>query len=266
MIARLLLVLFCATPLFARINIPDWMKAAAAEPQQKYSEKTKGVILLDERIVTVSAAGEVRTTTRRVTRILSTAGRELALVGVPFDNEMKLIRMRGWSIGPDGLQYQVAERDATEMSVYDGELYADDRMKVLRLPSTEPGSVVGYEYEHIERPYGSQDLWYFQGELPVVRARYSLTLPQGWTYDARWIHREPLEPRQSGSGFVWELAAVPAIEPEPGAPSVAALSGRMGITFLSPAGSPAHRTWNDVARWYASLVAPRAMVTPAIEQ
>ncbi|HEX7829637.1 MAG TPA: DUF3857 and transglutaminase domain-containing protein, partial [Thermoanaerobaculia bacterium] len=244
---------------------PDWMKAAAAEPARPVPAGTRGVILLDERTVSVTSAGQVRSVTRRVARITATPGRELAIVGVPFDNEMKLVRLRGWSIGPDGQEYQVAERDATEMSAYDGELYADDRMKVLRLPSSEPGSVVGYEFEHVERPYGMQDLWYFQSDLPVRRARYTLALPQGWTYDARWIHRDAATPRESAGTFVWELTDVPAIEKEPAAPALSALSGRMGVTFLPPSNTTAHRTWSDVARWYEMLATPRGAVTPAID-
>lgn len=266
MIARLLLILLFVSPAFGRVTVPTWMKAVAAEASKAVPAKSRGVVLLDERTVTVTAAGEVRSTTRRVIRITATSGRDLAVVGVPFDRENRLVRLRGWAIGADGQEYQVAERDASEISAYDSELYADDRMKVLRLPSNEPGSVIGYEYESIERPYGLQDLWYFQGELPVRRARYVLTLPHGWTYDARWIHREETAPQKSAGTLVWELTDVPGLEAEPSAPALHAVSGRMGITFLSPQGGTAHRAWSDVARWYGQLAEPRTAVTPSVDR
>ncbi len=261
-IAFVFLVLV-ATTAAARVRVPEWVQSAAAVPLPSYPEKTRGVTLLDEWIVTPSANGEVRTVRRRVDRILGTSGRDLGFIAVPFGGETKLKRLQGWSIAASG-EYQVGDRDAVESAAFDGELYADQKVKVLRVPAAEPGSVVAFEYELAGRPYAMQDLWRFQSDLPVRRARYVLSLPQGWSHEARWLNAAAVEPQRAGSQLVWELTDVAAIDEERGAPPIHAVGGYVGITFV-PATGAGHRTWNDVARWYQGLAEPRRATSPPIE-
>jgi hypothetical protein len=256
-------LLFVATTASARVRIPDWVQSAAAMQVPSYPEKTRGVTLLDEWIVTPSANGELRTVRRRVDRVLGTSGRDLGFIAVPFGGETKLKRLQGWSIAASG-QYHVPERDAVESAAFDGELYADQKIKVLRVPAAEPGSVVAFEYELAGRPYAMQDMWRFQSDLPVRRARYVLSLPEGWSHEARWMNAAGVEPQRVGTQLVWELSDVAAIEDERGAPPIHAVGGYVGITFV-PASGAGHRTWNDVARWYQNLAEARRAVSPAIE-
>lgn len=257
----LLLIAASAT---AGVRVPDWVQSVAATPIPTYSEKTRGVTLLDEWIVTPNANGELRTVHRRVDRILGTAGRDLGYIAVPFGaSETKVKRLQAWAVAATG-QYQVGERDSVESAAFDGELYADYKIKVLRVPAAEPGSVIAYEYELVGRPFAMQDVWRFQSDLPVRRARYALTLPEGWTHEARWVNAPAVEPQRVANQLVWELADVAAIEAEPGAPPIDAVGGYVGLTFI-PQNAAGYRTWSDVARWYQGLSESRRATSPAVQ-
>jgi len=247
----------------AAVRVPEWMQQAAAQTLPTYSDKVPAVALLDETLVTVRGIDEIRTVRRVAYRILGTAGRDFGVIVLPFGGETKLLRVDGWSIAPSG-QYHVKERDAVESAAFDGELYADYRLKALQVPAAEPGSVVAFEYETSSRPYGMQSLWLFQSSIPVRRARYTLALPDGWQQEARWMNAPATEPKRLAGSLIWELTDVAGIEEERGAPALRAIGGAMGLTLVPPTGI-AHKTWSDVAGWYERLADPRRALTPPIE-
>ena len=260
---RLALALLLTVPAFAGPNVPDWVTAAAQSPIPK--TEAAGAVLLDETQMEVRSADEIVTRYRRVVKILTAAGRDYGYVAVAFDNASKLKSFRAWSIDAKGQKYEVKERDAVEMSPFDFELYSDARSKVLRIPASDIGSVVAYEYEKRERPWVLHTTWQYQEDLPVVTARLTVTIPQGWTHDARWSGTEKGTVVRDGSGLLWELRDVPEIVSEPGRPSSRAIAGRVGIHFIPPSPSAVHRTWADVARWYAGLAATRLATTPEVQ-
>ena len=258
----LLLPVAFASSAIAGVNVPDWVTAAS---QAKVpATEAAGAVLLDETVLTVVSAEEIVTRYRRVVKILTAAGRDMGYVSASFDNASKLKSFRAWSIDAKGQKFEVKERDAVETSPFDFELYSDARMKVLRIPAAEIGSVIAYEYEKRERPYVLHATWQYQEDLPVVVARLQLAMPQGWTYDARWFGTEKGTPA-STSGGLWELRDIPEISTEPSRPSSRALAGRVGIHFVPPAPSTVHRTWGDVAKWFAGLAAPRLASTPEVQ-
>ncbi|HEX7151922.1 MAG TPA: DUF3857 and transglutaminase domain-containing protein [Thermoanaerobaculia bacterium] len=264
--AALLVSLLAAAPAFAWGGAPDWLKQLATTQLPSYPADTAGVALLDEVITTVTPAGEIKTLHRRAHKVLSTSGRDLGYVAVYYDSSTKLTNFQAWAIAANGEEYRVKERDAVETSPFDGELYSDFKAKVLRIPSAEPGSIVAYEYEQIERPYGLQDLWSFQREVPVRRARYTLVLPAGWEYDARWFNAEAKQPAVTGNSYTWEVNDVAAIKEEPGMPDSRAVAARLAVRFHPPGGDArSHRSWNDIARWYNGLLTGRRAATPAIQ-
>jgi hypothetical protein len=243
---------------------PDWVKAAAKIQLPAYPAITAGVVLLDETTTTVLDSGEIRTLHRRVYKILSTEGRDLGYASVSFNSLVQLVSFHAWSIAPSGDEWEVREREAVEGSVSDGILYADQKMKVIQIPAPDPGAVVAYEYETRERqPQMLQDSWPFQREIPVRNIRYTLVLPAGWTHDEKWFNAPSITPQTSANQFVWELKDVPAVGPEIGRPSLAAVAGRMAINFSRSTQQP--RTWSDFGRWYAELAGGRRTSTPALQ-
>ena len=247
----------------AQAGVPDWVRAAASVKVP--ASKAKAVVLLDETILNVDGSGSITTRHRKATKILTSAGRDYGYAAVPFDRDTKLLSFRAWSLAADGTPYEVRERDAIETSPYDGELYSDSRVKVLRIPAADAGSVVAFEYEQRERPYMLQDVWHFQSELPVVRATFALVHPPSWSYDVRWSRYPAVEPVAGGGAVTWEVRDVPGIEEEAGMPATSVLAGRMAIALKGPSQTPGKQTWSDIASFFHGLAASRVAPTPPLQ-
>jgi hypothetical protein len=253
--AAVILCTSLSAPAFAAL--PPWIRASIPAELPPAGDAT-AIVLLDDTLVSLQE-GQLTTRHRRVVKVLTAAGREEAYLGVPFDNDTKIRSLNGWSIDAKGVEYALRERDAVETSMGDFELYTDARMKVLRVP-VDIGSIVAFEYAQDERPHLLQSTWHFQENVPVLRARYQLALPPGWSADARWLNYAATEPVAPGT---WELQSVPAIPDEPRRPARVAIAGRVGFNFLPSTGKPL--AWNQVAQWFAQLALPRSTSTPQLQ-
>jgi predicted transglutaminase-like cysteine proteinase len=262
-----LLLLAVAKVGMARVSAPDWMKKAAATPIPAFPHNPAGVVLLDGTTTTVSASGEIRTLHRMVWKILTSSGRDLGTFAVRSDSETRLKSLHAWAITASGEELQAADREAMESSAVSGELYSDQKLVMLRIPGAEPGSTIAIEYEQRGRPYALQDSWTFQDDVPVVLARYTLVLPDGWSHDEKWFNSAGVAPAQTGGTSVWEMRNIAAMKDEPHRASARVIAGRMTVNLIPPheqLTGRAHRTWDDVAAWYASLTSDRTIATPAL--
>jgi Domain of Unknown Function with PDB structure (DUF3857)/Transglutaminase-like superfamily len=255
----------------ARGGVPDWLREASQIQLPKYDENARAVTLLDDQTTTVSSSGEIKTRHRLAFKILTTEGREMGIVKVYFDNDTRLTYLKAWSISSSGQEYEVKEGEAVEASFPGGgELYNDTRYKVFRIPASEPGNVIGYEYEQRQRPNVLQDMWLFQDDIPVKRARFELELPQGWEFDTFWLNHAAEKPQAGANNqWVWELNDLPAVEDEPAMPDWRAVAGRMGVTYFprrSHASGHTQAAWAEIARWYAHLAQGRNEASPEIQQ
>ena len=254
-------------------STPEWLRAAAGATIPKYPDDTKAVVLFSEQVTTVGDNGEIRTLHRGAYKILRPQGREkYGTVGVHFDKETRLTYLKAWCIPAHGADYEVKEKDAIEVGDFGefGELYQDTRYKFLKIPASDPGNVVGYEYEQRRRPYIRQDDWAFQKDIPVLRTRFELRLPKGWEFEPFWLNHTAEKPQNpSENDWAWELENVGAIEDEPGMPPLEAVAGRLAITYYARGGDGADKSptsWNGIGRWYAQLAADRRGATPEIRQ
>jgi Domain of Unknown Function with PDB structure (DUF3857)/Transglutaminase-like superfamily len=244
--------------------IPTWVFEAMTDSTPPIAAKAAAVVLLDDVHLTVSGSGVITTRHRRVMKILTNRGRSYGDVVVPFDNDTRLVGLHGWSLD-GGVRREVRERDAVELTPYDFQLFSDARVKILHIPAADPGSIVAWEYERRERPYLLESTWYFQQELPVLRARFSAELPADWRWEAHWSRYPPGDtPAETPE---WELRDVPPMTDESRSGDPYALSGRLGL-YLSPPGSgsvDSHHSWTAIGQWFARLAAPREMATPELQ-
>lgn len=254
----------------AAAGTPDWLRAIAQQPLPKYPDDTSGVVVWDEQLTTVNQQGEIKTLYRRAYKILRAEGRGHGTVVVYFDDETRLTYFKAWSIPAQGKEYEVKEKEAVETSPFSEALYLDTRLKVLKIPGAEPGSLIGYEYEQKRRPYVLQDTWSFQEEIPVRHSRFTLQLPAGWEYNVFWLNHAVVEPRAtSGNQWTWELENVPAVEREPSMPPWRAVAGRLAVTYFpreADSRRKSHGSWRDVGQWYAQLAVPSRQATPEIKK
>ena len=149
------------------------------------------------------------------------------------------------------------------------ELISDIREKLLRIPASDPGNVVGYEYEVEENPFVLQDGWDFQNEAPARESHYSLSLPPGWEYKSSFLNYPEVKPAQSGNNqWQWVVTDVKGVRSEPEMPPMQGLLGQMIISFFPPEGpkDKEFSNWPEMGRWYWNLERGRVEASPDIKE
>ncbi len=259
-----------ATTLFAKQDsVPDWVKAAAAQTVPAYSPETNAVVLLDQTTFSVAPDGTATEHYRHVLKILRPQGREDATVIVPFDKDTKLLSLHVWSIGPDGHEYALKDKEIVERG-YPGEgiLYEDAQYMMAKAPGSDPGGIVAYEYEQRVRPYLTEKTWFFQSDLPQLNQRFTLELPPGYAFSTLWTRHDPIKAADlEHQRWGWEIKDTPAIDLAHVLlrPSAMALEGRMTIHYgLSGSPSSTQGTWRSIGEWYQTLSKDRLAATPEI--
>lgn len=252
---------------------PGWMHALVNVPLPAHDEKTDAVLLYSEENVTVRSADKIKTVVRRAYKILRPGGRSYASVRVDFDTQTHISNLHGWCIPPQGKDYEVKEKDAVEVALYaitGSDLISDVRQKFMLIPAADPGSIIGYEYEQEDRPYFLQDIWYFQSEIPVREATYSLQLPAGWEFKATWLNAPEIAPvSQPGNQWSWTIKDVKALPAEDSMPPWRGILGQMIVNVIAPPGTDGAAKlsdWNSIGNWYNGLLRGRSDPSPAIQQ
>jgi hypothetical protein len=268
-------VMFCflmsAAPRALANDAPGWMHALVNVPLPAHDEKTDAVLLYSEYILTVQPNGKIKGMDRAAYKILRVGGKRYGVVVTAFDADTRISAMHGWCIPAQGKDYEVKDKDAAEASlgVPNGELITDQRAKILRIPASDVGNIVGYEVEHELRPYVLQDDWMFQRTIPTVEARYTLQLPGGWEYKAAWFNHEQVQAVATGNNqWQWVVKDVPAIKMEKEMPPWQGVAARMVVSLFPPGGAQGRgfQDWNDMGNWQAALVKGRRDVSPEIKQ
>src|SRR5258708_7918116 len=248
-----------------------WMHALVNAPLPAYDEKTDAVLLYSEINITVVSADKIRTQVREAYKILRPNGRRHGSVEVDFGPQKKIKSLHAWCIPAQGKDYEVKEKDAIEVSpnTEGGELISDTKFKVLRVPASDPGNIVGYEFEVEEHPLFLQDIWSFQRADPVRESRYSLLLPAGWEYKASWLNHPEVTPTQAGNNsWQWTVSDLKGIRKEPFMPPMRGVEGQMVVSFFTSGGSGlnANIDWDMLGKWYSNLVGERVEASPEIKQ
>jgi len=253
-------------------DAPPWMRALVNVPLPEHDEKTNAVLLLAEDTFTVQGSGRMKRIERRVYKILRPDGRTYGTIHAHFDSETKINFIHGWCIPAQGKDYEVKDKEAIETALYgvqDGELMSDLKTKVLTIPASEPGNIVGYEIEQEVHPYVIQDIWSFQHvDVPVREAHYTLLLPAGWEYKAAWLNYPEAAPSTASGQWQWVVNDVKAIKPESAMPPWGGVAAQMIVSLIPPggAGNKGFESWADMGRWQFGLTQGRRSASPEIKQ
>src|SRR5882762_9323219 len=259
-------------PAACAADAPAWMHAAASGPLPAHDEKTDAILLYSEDVTIVQSDGKTKGFERRAYKILRPDGRRYGTVRAYPSNATKIGSIRGWCIPAQGKDYEVKDKEATETAAFDienGILATDLKEKILKIPASEPGNIVGYEIEYQERPYVLQGHWLFQWTHPTREARYTLQLPPGWEYKAVWINHPDVTPTAIGSNqWQWVVKDIPEVRWEEEMPPLRGLVGQMVVAFLPPGGAQngGFLSWGDVGKWETGLANGRRDVSPEIKQ
>ena len=250
----------------ASAEVPDWLRNLARQPSKGYADDVNAVVLFEDQVTTVNGNGEIVRHGRFAMKILRPEGREQAsYFARPYDNDSKVNYLHGWSITNKGQEYEA--KDPFEQSASSFEIYSSLKIKVLRVPGVEVGTVVGFEFDQKARPYILQDYWDFQSVFPVEQSRYELHLAPGWRFKADWVNHREEKPSEDNGAIVWQLGDVPRIEREPHRPPIEALASRMVVTFLSDKmPNKSYRNWSEFGSWYTDLASGARQASPAVQQ
>jgi hypothetical protein len=252
-------------------TVPDWVRTAAAQTIPHYPANTNAVVLLDDTTYTVAPDGGAVEHVRHVVKILRPQGRDEATIHIGFDKNTKILSMNVWSIGPDGHEYAMKDKDFVDVGFPGMEgafVFEDVRFRVASAPGGDPGGVIAYEYEQRSPQYLAENTWSFQDEIPHLSESFTLQLPPGYTYGTVWAHHAPIEAANlEGRGWRWEMRDTPAVDLEhvPLSPAAEALEGRMTVHYAGPgAGATDQSNWKSIGEWYAPLIRDRLAATPEI--
>jgi len=253
-------------------DAPAWMHALVGAPLPSYNEKTEAVLLYSETNVTVLSADKIRRHVREAYKVLRPEGRSRGTVWVDLGRDKKIMNLRGWCIPAQGKDYEVKDKDAVERTapIEGGELISDLKFRVLQIPASDPGNVVGYEYEVEERPFWLQDTWFFQETDPVRESHYSLQIPPGWVFKASWLSHPEVKPDEtSGNVLQWAVHDVSGIRHEPDMPPWRGVAGQMVVSFFPSGGTSQKKEfldWQGMGTWYGGLLSGQMEASAAIQQ
>ncbi len=271
-----LLLLFCA-PTFAAAagdEAPVWLTQAAGASAPPYQKDIPAVILHDEGQMTITEDGKIVTVSTFAVRILTRAGRGSAQAVAGYATDTGKVReMRAWLIRPDGTTKRYGKDETLDLAGSLNDVYNQYRTKEIDASNeADAGMVFGYQIVTEERALFPHTVWSFQGRLPVLMSRCSMTLPAGWSANGVTFNHAKVEPVVNGTTYTWELRNLAPIEPEIASPEVTSLAPRLAISYAPAQGSSpsaiigAHSfaTWTDVSRWYTDLSGPMSAPDDAI--
>jgi hypothetical protein len=246
---------------------PDTIYARAVDPADYRGEDV--VILLDDAIMRVDAGGQTSYTIRQVGHVLTADGArslgELAFGYYPKRQRFRLNWLR--VLRPDGTVLSDGPEHRQESSTSVGEgshLRSDQRIVQIAVGGVAPGTLLDYSYTlETFDPRLPGDVWYAFGVnalVPILHSRVILDMPEGLTLRVRdWnIDAPPLQRLVDGRKvLMWVSRDLPAVEPESywGSPNDVFTTIRISGDL----------TWDQIGRWYHSLIEDRYVSSPEIE-
>lgn len=263
----LTIVFVCSFCSFAFADDPPvWLRQAASVNVSGYDKDTPAVAVLDEQLVTLGSDGKLVTTQNFAVRLLTREGKRFAsAVAFYLTSSGKVKDIRAWIIRPDGTTKDYDKKFVLDLISDQDDVYNEGRVKVIDATrDVDAGYIFGYSIVSEETPLFYQDVWGFQGPIPTVVSRYSLSLPAGWKASSTTFNTSELTPRVSGNTYTWEMSNLAKVPDEPMSPSAANMAARIAINY-SPDSSDktANRVftnWTDVSRWATALHDPNNII------
>lgn len=250
-------------------DVPAWVREAAAQATPAYSSKVNAVELLREESVNVDVDGRRVMRERGVVKILQPSAAIHAYR--TYDSKTGRIRdFQGWILPPSGKPILTGKNRILDISmIQDAREIIDTRAKTLDFGPNPVNTVLAWDITEEEKTIFTQTQFAFQGSMPVMTARFIMTLPQGW--ESRGVvfnHKNEVEPRVAGASSTWELRALPWLEREDHGPTFAALVPRLMVSYYPPDGNRSGlqslKDWAAVSNWLSGLVDPPAEVTEPV--
>lgn len=262
----LVVLLSSAVAAFAEDPPPGWMLQAAKSAVPTYDKEVPAVVLHSEQQVTLGGDGKLVTVDNMAVKVLSREGRDYAVARVYYLVSSGKVRdIVAWIIRADGTTKYYDKKTVLDIIADNDDVYNEGRIKMIDASGdVEVGYVFGYTVISEDSPLFYQDSWGFQGRLPTLVSRYTLSLPMGWTASSITFNADDIKPRVNGTSYTWEMRDLQRIPPEPMSPSVANLSPRIVVNYTPDAKTQnvgkVFTDWADVSRWATAMHDPAVVM------
>ncbi|MDH3493668.1 MAG: DUF3857 and transglutaminase domain-containing protein [Acidobacteriota bacterium] len=266
----LIFVLALAAPAFSFGSPPSWLRNAAGQTVPAYDKNISAVVLLDEQEVTVDKKGSIITVERYAVKILTKEGRGTAVArAFYFVSSGKVGKLEAWTISGGGRSKEYGKKETIDRISDADDVYNEGRVRYIDASSdVGVGDVFGYTVEIENPPLFYEDVWQFQGYLPVITSLYTLNLPNGWTATSMTFNHSDIKPTVNGSSYAWRMNNLPPIPREPLSPSVKNLAPLIAVSFSPPgnesSGTRSFSNWNEISSWASGLYDPQVVVNDEI--
>jgi transglutaminase-like putative cysteine protease len=264
---RILLFAILASVLRAADDVPQWVRDAAATPAHGYPAKVSRVMLLSDEAVTVDPDGRRVMRERGAIRVLQSGGDPIEAYRTYNTRSGRIRDFQGWLVPPSGKASPYPKNRVIDVAVSSN--WDEDRAKLLEAGLLVPGSVFVWEVTEEEKTAFTQYGYAFQGRLPTVISRFSMTVPAGWEVRETMLNWPKIDPQVNGATYTWELHELPWVEREEHSPTVAALVPRLMVSYFPPsdnrAGLQGLKDWTAVSAWLSRLMDPPAVPVEAVK-
>ena len=235
-------------------SVPDWLAAAGRSELGTFGNGSAAVVVGEWTDFTVDATGKFVMTERRALRVLNrrAAERYLDAVGAE-NNDSKVTSIQTWTIPPNGRVMQSGKKDLTTIAGFSAfEMFTDVRVKIIKTPGAEDGSLVGSEIVTQGRLSIGGEKFRMEDELPVHQAELHVSVPSG---SLRWFMNHPDRVEvvsQSATQAVFRSENRAAIPDESDAPPFSSLAALVFVNY-DPKGPTALQNWAEAGHDYHML-------------
>jgi hypothetical protein len=235
-------------------STPDWLVAAGRVDLGHFGDGSAAVVIGQWTDFSVDVTGKFVMTERRALRVLNRRSAEPFLSAVGSENnDSKVTSIQTWAISPSGHVTQSGKKDLiTAADFADFEVFSDDRVKVIKIPGAEEGSLVGYEIVTQGHTSINGRRFAMENEIPIRISELHVSVPAG---SLRWFLNHPdrvqvLNQSPNAAAFRTENRA--AVPDESDAPPFSSLAAEVFINY-DPKGPSALQSWEEAGHSYHTL-------------
>jgi len=249
------------------IDISEILKNA---PDAEDYPDANAVILLDTETLDINEDISYKYLHHRIVKIFNKKGKKFGQVDVPYtvgNDDIEIHHARTFS--PDG---QVIELDESKIlkgipppEAVKAGLFVAVRLMRFRMPEMTDNCVIDYAYSvkrkgHIMKgEYWRQT--HFQTSEPILKYRFTIHAPKTmeFLYHVSGIDLLPeITETKYTRVYEFEASDIPPIREEKFMPALQDLEHSITISSL--------KSWNQLARWYYTLIREQDHITPEIEK
>jgi len=274
MIVRALLLGLLTTALAGQdlARLPEWARGpAAAALQEPVPAGADAWVLLERTEVTYAGDGELRTTLRRLVKVLGERGLDEGQLVVHSlgGKAEKVKRIRGWNLRPDGELVKLNRDDVGAVDADARGEVSTDYLTGARVARVAVGSLVAFETDLVSRkPMGPAERYWLAGAAPVRRWELAIKDANGATarIEPRHWAAWGLQPESLPGGGLATGGIAPVPQNEQAHPNGLNVEPLVELCFLDPGWSaaPSCASWDSLAAWvygrYRPAIAPTAAI------